>query len=122
MHGYFENNRLYLEITVSGTLKQSKKTIKTHVDTGYDGDLSLPFSEAFPFGFALVGTKTYVIADGSTLTNFSCLGQIDIDGKKIDITVDVIPNGSILLGMALLPKLCKEIKINFINNQFILKR
>lgn len=122
MHGYFEDNRLYIDLTISGTLKQSQKVIKAHVDTGYDGSLTLPFSEAFPFGFALVGTKTYVIADSSTVTNFVCFGQVDIDGKKEVISVDVTPNGSTLLGMELLPKLCKDIQINFARKQLTLNQ
>ena len=60
MRGYFENNRLYLELAISGLLKQDGRVVKAHVDTGYDGELTMPLNEAFPFGCALVGAKDYI--------------------------------------------------------------
>lgn len=121
MHGFFENNRLYLNLNLLGFLKKDGKIIKAHVDTGYDGELTMPFQEAFPYGFALIGTKTYSLADGSNSVYFSCLGKIEINGKSEEVFIDVIQNCSILVGMGLLPKLCKEMQISFVNNQLVLK-
>ena len=111
--GYFENGRLYLNLEVSGNLPQGKKIIKAQIDTGYDGHLSLPFSEAFPLGLTLIGTRAYIIADGSTITNFSCVGNITVNGKTETMDIDIIPNGGILMGMSLLQKFGNNCHIDF---------
>lgn len=117
MNGYFDNQRLYINVEVSGAVLQGIKTLKAQIDTGYDGYLSLPLPEAFPLGLALVGTKGYTIADGSTVTNLVCLGNITINGQKNTVPIDILPNGSILLGISLLPKLGDNLEISFAKKQ-----
>lgn len=117
MDGYFDQKRLYLDLEISGNFPQGKKVIKAQIDTGYDGELTLPFSQAFPLGLTLAGIKKYTIADGSTMTNIYCFGQIAIGKKKETIIVDIIPNGGILLGLPLLEKLGNNFQIDFAKKQ-----
>ncbi len=117
MLGYFDHNQLFVDLEISGSFPEKKTIIKAHIDTGYDGELTLPFSLAFPLGLILTGANTYTIADGSSMTNFSCLGQTKIAGKLKPIFIDIIPNGDVLLGLPLLEKLGNEIQINFPKKQ-----
>lgn len=121
MHGYFDQKRLFLDLEISGHFPQGKKAIKAQIDTGYDGELTLPFSQAFPLGLILAGTKKYTIADGSIMTNIYCYGQVAIGNKKETIIVDIIPNGGILIGLPLLEKLGNVCQIDFVKKQIKFK-
>lgn len=117
MTGYFDQNRLYVEIAVAGTIPGAKKVVKAHIDTGYDGYLTLPFTSAFPLDLALVETKTYIIADGSSTKNFVCRGTITINKQEESIPIDVFPNSEILLGLPLIEKLGNNFQIDFTKKQ-----
>lgn len=113
MTGSFENQRIYLNLEISGVFAKSKRAFRALVDTGFDGYLTLPFAEAFPLGLVLTGVTSYTIADGSTMHNFVCLGQIAIDKKNISVAIDIQPKGKILAGMKLLAKIGKIMKVDF---------
>lgn len=113
MHGYFENNRIYLDLEISGVFAKNKKTIKAQIDTGFDGYLTLPYADAFPLGLILVGTTAYTTADGSTMYNFVCLGNARIGSSDVPITVDIQPKGSVLGGMKLLSHIGKTLSLDF---------
>ncbi len=113
MLGYFDHNQIFVDLEISGSFPESKKVVKAQIDTGYDGELTLPFSLAFPLGLILTGANTYTIADGSSMTNFSCIGKIKIAGKQESVFVDIIPNGSVLIGLPLLEKLGNNFQVNF---------
>lgn len=113
MRGYFDNQRIYFDITISGVFAKNKKTVKAQLDTGFDGYLTLPYTDAFPLGLVLVGTTAYTIADGSTMYNFVCLGNAHIDTEDMPITIDIQPKGSILAGMKLLSHVGKTLAIDF---------
>lgn len=117
MLGYFDSERIYLDIEIFGVFPKNKKKIKAQIDTGYDGYLTLPYAEAFPLGLVLFGTTAYTIADGSTIYNFVCLGNANIDGKKAIITIDIQPKGTILAGMKLMSRIGKTLSINFDKQQ-----
>lgn len=115
MHGYFENNSLYLDIEISGVITANKRTIKVQVDTGFNGHLTVSFADAFPLGLVLVGTTAYTLADGSTVNNFVCLGTVTIDGKDLTIPIDIQPSGMTLMGTQLLQKLSCVLNVDFTN-------
>lgn len=117
MHGYFDNDRIYLDLEIFGVFPKSRKIIKAQVDTGYDGYLTLSYEEAFPLGLVLFGTTAYTIADGSVMNNFVCLGNANIDNKKMSIAIDIQPNGTILVGMKFLSHIGKILSINFNKQQ-----
>lgn len=113
MNGYFENNSIYIDLEVSGFFPNSKKTIKALIDTGFSGHLTLSFTDAFPLGLVLAGTTAYTLADGSTVTNFVCLGNLHIDGKNISIPIDIHKAGITLIGTQLLKKIGYNLNIDF---------
>jgi predicted aspartyl protease len=73
------------------------------MDTGFSGFLLLPILSAFPVGLLLQGTMPITLADGSTQTKLTCLGQIHFDGKE-DVGVIIIENQNtqVLVGMEFL--------------------
>lgn len=117
---YFNNGHVFLDIEVYGVFTQSKKQFSAQIDTGYSGCLTLQYTDAFPLGLVLIGTKAYTIADGSTMYSFLGLGTVIIDGKAEIIPIDIQPKGSILLGVDLLKKFNSELKIDFVNQTAIL--
>lgn len=119
MTGSFENQRIYLSLNISGVFAGSKRVIKALVDTGFDGYLTLPFAEAFPLGLVLIGVTSYTIADGSTMHNFVCLGQIAVNNKNLPVAIDIQPKGNILAGMKLLTKISKTMKVDFVKQSVV---
>lgn len=120
MAGYFDGVHPYIDIEVSGILG-SKKTIKAQIDTGYSGYLALSYTDAFPLGLVLSGTKAYTIADGSTMYNLVALGTVACEGKKMVVSIDISPKSSTLIGMQLLIKLGGKMKIDFEKKKLELK-
>lgn len=122
MDGYFDDGNLYLDLEVSGTFSQSRKKFKAQVDTGYSGYLTLQYTDAFPLGLVLAGTKAYTIADGSTMYGLVALGKAFVDGKEIIIPIDIQPKGAILLGMQLLKSIGQEMVVNFKEEKISFRR
>ena len=88
------------------------RKIKALVDTGYNGYLTLPYSEAFPLGLVLMGIESSKIADGSTTHHFVCFGRAKIK-KEVPIIIDIQPECNILIGTKLLKRLNKKAIIDF---------
>lgn len=78
-----------IEIGVSGPVTKPTK-FTAMVNTGFSGFLLLPILEAFPVGLILRGTIPITLADGSTQTKLTCLGEVHFDGKS---QVGLIING-----------------------------
>lgn len=117
MNGYFENGRAFIDIDVYGFSKKYKQQLKATIDTGFDGYLSLTFKEAFPLGLILIGTKSYILADGSTSHNLICLGTVVFGNKSFSIPIDIQTRGSILVGASFFRKLENEITIDYANER-----
>lgn len=109
MAGYFENNRIYVDVEVWGISPRFKKTFKAKIDTGFDGYLSMPFSEAIPLGLILKGTQSYVMANGSSSFDLVCFGSVKCNNKNGIVPIDIGSGTSVLVGSSLL----KELKIGF---------
>ena len=114
MDGYFENGRIYVDIEVYGFSPVNKTKFKAQVDTGFDGYLRIPIVESFPIGLILKGTKSYSLADKSTISNLVCLGTAVFFGnKEVIIPIDVPINGSVLIGAGLLKLIGKNLFIDY---------
>jgi predicted aspartyl protease len=111
MLGTFSNGQPRIEIQVKG-VSGVPKTINAIIDTGFNGYLKLPFLEAFPLGLVLAGVQNNTLADGSSITNLVCKGQVCIDGKCINTTMDVHKSNIILIGTQLLRELGKKFTLN----------
>ncbi len=109
MLGSFENAQPKIEIGVKGTNPAQAK-IKAIIDSGFNGYLKIPYSVAFPLGLALVGIQSHTIADGSLKDHFVCTGEVCVDGKCIETSIDIHPAEIILIGTQLL----KELKKTFV--------
>ena len=107
MLGIFnDNDQPLIEIEVKGASGISKKILAI-VDSGFNGYLQLPYIEAFPIGLILAGIQSGLVADGSQSSYFVCKGQVCVDGKCIDTTIDIKPTNIVLLGTKLLKELGK---------------
>ncbi|MEK9186198.1 MAG: hypothetical protein AAB885_01285 [Patescibacteria group bacterium] len=106
MLGTFDNDQPFIEIEISGVSGISKK-IGALVDSGFNGYLQIPFIEAFPLGLVLVGIQANTLANGSTSSHLVCKGNVCIDGKCIETTIDIESGNIVLLGTKLLKELGK---------------
>lgn len=111
MLGTFNNDQPVIEIEVRGVTGITKK-INALVDSGFNGYLQIPFIEAFPLGLVLTGVQANTLADGSTSSHLVCKGQVCVDGKCIDTTIDIQPANVVLLGTKLLKELSKIFILN----------
>ena len=123
MRGTFHNDQPEIEIEVSGTSENAKKVIAL-VDSGFNGFLTLPYQVAFPLGLILKGMQLNTLADGSSSSVFVCLGEVCVDGKCIQTTIDIQPANIILLGTKLLKELgktfildCRAGKVEIVESQ-----
>ena len=115
MLGTYNNDQPKIEIEVKG-VGQSKK-ITALVDSGFNGYLTLPYVEAFPLGLVLTGIQSNTLADGSSASHFVCIGQVCVDGKCIQTTIDIQPANIILLGTKLLKELGKKFILDCANGK-----
>jgi clan AA aspartic protease len=111
MLGIFNNDQPFIEIEVSG-VTGIKKRLTALVDSGFNGYLQIPFVEAFPLGLILAGVQANALADGSSSFHLVCKGNVCIDGKRIETTIDISPANIILLGTKLLKELGKTFILN----------
>jgi len=123
MLGIFNgNDQPIIEVEIKGFSGTAKK-INALVDSGFNGYIQIPFVEALPLGLILAGVQANTLADGSTSSHLVCKGQVCIDGKCIDTTIDIGAANIVLLGTKLLKELnkifilnCAEGKVEIIEN------
>jgi len=76
----------------------------------------LPLLQAFPVGLILNGTMPITLADGSTQTKLTCLGELHFDGESQVGLIIIEPNSTdILVGMDFLRKFERELVVDPIN-------
>ncbi len=111
MLGTFNNDQPKIEIEIIGASGHSEK-VDALVDSGFNGYLTIPYTIAFPLGLILMGIQSSTLADGKSSSHFVCIGSICVDGKRVNTTIDIQPEGTILIGT----KLLKELKKTFVLN------
>ena len=105
MLGTFENGQPKIKIDVKGSgIAQS---IEAVVDSGFNGYLKIPYAIAFPLGLTLVAVGSGTVADGNISANLVCEGEVCIEGKCINTSIDVHPANITLIGTSLLRDLKK---------------
>jgi predicted aspartyl protease len=104
MRGTFEDGFPWIEIEVTGNSELVRR-IPVIVDTGFNGYLMLPYSEAFPIGLTLDSIGSGRVADGNFSPHLNCIGTVICEGKRVRIVIDVQQNCRPLMGMALLKEL-----------------
>jgi len=120
MLGTYNNDQPKIEIEVKGACEKPVK-ITALVDSGFNGYLTLPYEKAFPLGLILSGVQSNTLADGSQVAHFVCIGQICVDGKCVNTTIDIQPAGMILLGTKLLKELGKTFVLDCVNGKVEIK-
>lgn len=100
IQGIIHDNKLWVPIKISGY--HGSKDIWFRIDTGFDGELSLPVQLAIPLGLALVGESEYSIAGGGKYTPFKFVASIQWGSLNKLASIDVDKGETPLLGMSLL--------------------
>jgi predicted aspartyl protease len=112
MLGIFnKNDQPIIEVEIKGFGGAAKK-INALIDSGFNGYIQIPFVEALPLGLILAGVEANTLADGSTSSHLVCKGQVCVDGKCIDTTIDIEAANIVLLGTKLLKELNKTFILN----------
>jgi len=120
---YFDSNgRPTVDIEVSNPLGW-KKPISALIDTGFDGFLSLPITQAFPIGLLLRGTMSVTLADGSSQAKLYCLGGLHFDQ---DVHVGIIliewSSDAALVGMEFLRSFNRQLVVDPANGSILLNK
>ncbi len=120
---YFDGDgRPTVDIEVSNPLGW-KKPVTALIDTGFDGFLSLPISQAFPIGLMLRGTVSVTLADGSTQDKLYCLGTLHFDGDVADgIMIIEWSSGTALVGMEFLRTFSRCLIVDPVNGTVSLSK
>lgn len=101
IHGIVDDrNRLWVKIKVGG--HHNSQEISFRIDTGFDGELSLPISKAVPLGLTLVGESEYSVVGGAKNNPLKFSASIQWGSHTKLVSVDVDKTATPLLGMGLL--------------------
>ncbi len=100
INGIVDNDQLWVKIKVSGY--HGSKDIFFRIDTGFDGELSIPIQLAVPLGLALVGESEYGIAGGGKSNPLKFVASIQWGSQTKLVSADVDRTSIPLLGMKLL--------------------
>ena len=101
-----------IDIAVSGPVTKPTK-FTAMVDTGFSGFLLLPILEAFPVGLILRGTIPITLADGTSQTKLTCLGEIHFEGKsEIGLIIIEWQSTDVLVGMDFLRKFKRKLVVD----------
>lgn len=95
-----EHNGLWVKLKVSGY--HSEKDIYFRIDTGFDGELSIPISFAVPLGLPLVGESSYNVAGGGQSNPLKFIASVQWGTKTKLVSADVDKTTIPLLGLGLI--------------------
>ncbi|MDZ7261338.1 MAG: hypothetical protein ONB05_04455 [candidate division KSB1 bacterium] len=99
IHGYIDEiGTPLIDVTVEGT--RSKITLPALIDTGFDGDLSLPIDIAVELGLELVTSIPLEFADGTITEDalvFAGLANLN-EGKPRNVEILLTSGDHALIG------------------------
>lgn len=96
LQGQFEGRVPYVFIDVQ------RRSVKTLVDTGYDGYLMFPQTLIESLGLRYLADTKYQTADGKVAYGSTYLAEIMWFGTKVQVEVDSTQGDFALLGMGLI--------------------
>jgi clan AA aspartic protease len=85
------------------------------LDTGFNGELTLPEKYLNQCNFIRLGDEEYILADGSIVKEDTYQGEIVINKKPFLVKLSLIDDDEALLGNALL--IDKIVQLNFKDNK-----
>jgi clan AA aspartic protease len=101
MSGYVNDNReAMLQIAIVGDNKQLR-SLRSIVDTGFSGDLTLSRDLIIALGFTLRGIQRVTLGDGRPQNFDMFVGNVIWDGQMRQVEINASESGS-LIGMGLL--------------------
>lgn len=89
-----------VKVDVRGTRRSV--VVDAVLDTGFDGEISLPVKVAEKLGLELVGHEIFELADGSQTEELVFSGRATLEGKSRKVTILVSDSQDALIGTALL--------------------
>ena len=98
--GRVENRGLFVSVTVLDR-QRFERSLRLRLDTGFDGDLTLPRDVIRRFGFAYRGNRIMILADGSFVETESYAARVLWRSREIEALV-FQSESEYLLGMSLL--------------------
>jgi len=101
------------QIEVSG--RRQSVVVEAIIDTGFDGELSLPKEIAITLGLKLIGFDEFELADGSEIRELQFKGRARLAGKTRTVRILVSDSQDTLIGTQLL-KDC-QLTVDFSTNK-----
>lgn len=92
--------KVLVEIEVVGL--RASTPVEAVIDTGFDGELSLPLDIAVPLGLELAGTEWVEYADGRVERELWFWGAVSFLGETKQVRISLTDSEDALIGMALL--------------------
>ena len=100
IRGYIRDSSCYLDVTIRG--RRDKTTVEALIDTGFDGFITLPITEAEDLGLELVGRCKITLADGSVLQDEPVFDATLLwDNVWLEAEIDLNRTTETLIGAAL---------------------
>ncbi len=101
MKGYFDSGgRPRLTVTVRG--RRQTAELDALIDTGFNGDLTLPIGLAVELGLELVSRRQVELADGSIRSELVFVGTAVLDGRSQLAMIGLTDGLDALVGTGLL--------------------
>jgi clan AA aspartic protease len=88
--------------TVEIAGRRRSAVLEAIIDTGFDGDISIPVRVATALGLELVGTELFELADGSQKEELVFAGRARMAGKSSRVRMLISDSQDTLIGTRLL--------------------
>ena len=114
VEGYINaGKRPLIEVTVLGS--QAEASVLAILDTGFDGDISLPLEIAVGLGLTLDSAIKMELADGSVKLELVFTGKVLWENKSRNVDILITTSEDALIGTGLLDE--HSVHLDFRNNQ-----
>jgi clan AA aspartic protease len=112
IQAYFDDSgNPKVKIAVSGNRMQVE--IEALIDTGFDGQITLPSVIGVQLGLELAGVEEFELADGSIGEGFVFRGQVTLGNRSQRVNIMLTDSDEALIGTALLSNY--KLTIDFVN-------
>ena len=118
VQSYFDNfGHPKLKAIVSGSRGQAE--IEALIDTGFDGEITLPSAIGVQLGLELAGVEEFELADGSIGEGFVFRGQVTLGNRSQRVNIMLTDSDEALIGTSLLSNY--QLTIDFVNRTIEIK-
>lgn len=118
VQSYFDNfGHPKLKAIVSGSRGQAE--IEALIDTGFDGEITLPSAIGVRLGLELTGIEDFELADGSIGESFVFSGQVTLGERSQEVDIVLADISEALIGTSLLSNY--QLTIDFVNRTIEIK-